>query len=167
MEGLLMASLEVGEKGATSLAWANVNPRETLLRIRADNHAADREELLELFAAEIRNDAQMIDALILYWFKNNYDSLTRERRKPADPVPSRVVVEKVKAEIRENATKLVLLDLVLPHGKTLADSTGGECSLLGPRVGKWLEKIGEAVPSGKLVGKTLTEENVRQLYASV
>ena len=60
---------------------------------------------------------------------------------------------------------MVLMDLLLPHGKTLAESTGKECKMLGPQVGKWLSKIGDLVPSKKQVSKTLTEKKVRKLWA--
>lgn len=68
--------------------------------------------------------------------------------------------------LADQVRQVVLLDLAMPNGKPLRECTGSECKKLGPKMGAWLTKIGEAVKPRQIVGDALSEEEVRNLYGA-
>ena len=57
------------------------------------------------------------------------------------------------------AAGIVLLNLVLPSGKMLKDSTGAECA----GAGGWYTKIASRVAPDEVVGNVLSEEQLRKI----
>lgn len=55
--------------------------------------------------------------------------------------------------------KIVLMQVTLPTGKTLAESTGAECVAAGG----WLARVGERVGPRGIVGEILSESQLRGL----
>lgn len=157
------------------IRWETHNPRALLWQLKQDNPKATDDELLTIFRTRVLADQEYLTAVIDYFFVNA-SRAWREIRGENRPGPEKVRDTKQKqqkavAAIREtiaiNAKKMVLMDLLLPHGKTLAESTGKECMKLGPKVGTWLTTIGALVPPTKQVGKTLTEKKVRSIWGSI
>ncbi len=71
---------------------------------------------------------------------------------------------KERGQVYERAKGIItarLLDFTLPTGKALRDSTGKECA----KAGGWLSKISESIKPGEVVGKVLSEADVRKLLA--
>lgn len=159
--------MNLGTRGATVTSWSESSPRDLLRRIVEENPRAGKEELGTLFrdAMMAEENKDFLEAAVEYCFANTWHSLARPTR-PKAAARQREAIEHAKATIKIKATQMVLLDLALPHGKTLGQSTGGECKLLAPRMGKWLANIAKEVAVDAIVGDTLTEERVRSLYAA-
>lgn len=156
--------------------WETHNPRALLWQLKEDNPKATNDDLLAMFRERVIADEEYLTVVIDYFFVNasrawreargeNKTSPEKVQQKKENEVAAEKATALVKKRIVANAKTLVLMDFLLPHGKTLAASTGKECRMLGPKVGNWLFKIGEAVPTAKLVGKTLTEKKVRSIWA--
>jgi hypothetical protein len=54
----------------------------------------------------------------------------------------------------------LMLDLEMLNGKPLRDCTGGDCR----HFGGWYQRVADKVEADKLVGATLSEQQVRELY---
>src|SRR6516164_1704973 len=101
-------------------------------------------------------------------FSNRYTTVSRasvhqsKQRKPPEP-PERErahsVKRQLKARVQEEA-KLILLDLLMPNGKTLRNCTGADCECFGG----WFTRLAKHVPAKKLVGDVLNERDVRKLW---
>lgn len=155
-----MTSLDTGTYGAKVQSWKRANPRDLLKRLIDNQPAAGRDAIFQEFREYLRGDdgEDFLDSVIEYWFANNYHSLI-ERPAPsraAQQTERRVAVEKVKETIRAR-----LLDMRLPNGLTLAASTFGYCAKLGGG----LARIGAKGKPNQVVGKHLSETEVRKLYS--
>jgi hypothetical protein len=152
------------------------NPVDLLKKVVEANPKADTDAIYEEFKEkllQIDNDAYL-DIVIMSWFGPAYSRLTapepdpkaqaeqRDRRKAEE----RALVEAKKAAGQARMAKIVLLDMVLPHGKSLKDSTGRECAQLGPQIGDWLNRVAGEVRPTQVVGKVLSEERLQELYAA-
>lgn len=162
-----------GTYGAKVQSWKNANPRDLLKTLIDENPSAAKPALLAMVRSELLDEraADMLDSVIEYWFTNNYHSLVapvaraprppREVVKAAQTAKVAEIKANVQARIQEEA-RLLLLDLVLPNGKALRDSTGNECA----KAGGWFTKIASRIPPGKKVGKVLSEDQLRSLWRS-
>lgn len=150
---------------------AQANPLDLLKKAVEANPNATTDSVYEAFKEdllEIQNDAHL-DVVIMSWFGPAFAALTvpekdvhvraHERSKRREELEAEK--EAVKAKI---LSKVILLDMVLPHGKTLRESTGCECAELGPKIGGWLSRIGSEVKLRQTVGAVLSEQRVRALY---
>lgn len=164
-------AIQIGTKGAKVQSWKSANPREMLVRMMDESPGTSRETLLEEFRGEVRkrgNDSYL-DVIIDYWFANNFYSLTADRperkaearAQKADQVET--IKTKLKAKIVEEA-RVILLDLMMPNGRRLAECTGAECGRMSKRVGTWLSNIAGAVRPSEVVGDVLDEAAVRRFY---
>lgn len=135
--------------------------------ILADNetgpdHAANKAALFPLFLAALEKDEDYQRAVDWYAFSNFYDyEATTRNVKPrldARPAPSTLTpaVEAMKAKIAE---RILLMEWVLPNGKRLADCTFGELAKLGG----WLAKVAKKGKPNQIVGKVLTERQLRAI----
>lgn len=147
--------LETGTYGAKVQSWRRANPRDVLKALVESNPGADEGALLKMLRDRLEEDdgRDYLDSIVEYWFINNYNSLVP--RSPA----RRINVESVKAGIKKSAVKMVLMDLVMPNGRTLRDCTGGECAAFGG----WYERIGAKVEAGQKVGEALSEKELHEL----
>jgi hypothetical protein len=158
-----VTNLDTGILGAKRQSWHEESPRDLLRKLLKENPRATEAELLAIFEEVVRSSKiDYISPIIEYWFANNYRSLIKHKRKR--PPAKREDIERAKAKLRAQISKIAVMDLPLPHGKTLGKSTGAECAVLGPRIGKWLTAIAEKVGPKSIVDETLTEEQVRTLY---
>jgi hypothetical protein len=170
-----MTNLDTGYTGAKVQSWNRANPRDLLKKLlEAHGDRDDKDKMLKLFYEKLEEaDKAYTDAIVEYWFTNNYNSLTAERviRDPASRAARQktetAVAGQMKSELREKiigAANLMLLALVLPNGKKLADCTGRECRALSKKTGSWLKKIADKIKPDERVGDRLSEADVRKLY---
>ncbi len=154
-----MTLIDTGTYGAKVQSWKRANPRDLLKRLIDDNPKAGKDTLFREFRDQLRGDdgEDFLDSVIEYWFANNYHSLIEKPKVPraARQAQRREAVEKVKETIRAR-----LLDMRLPNGLTLAASTFGYCAKLGGG----LARIGAKGKPNQVVGKHLSETEVRKLY---
>ena len=54
----------------------------------------------------------------------------------------------------------MLLDMILPTGRSLRESSGEDCE----RAGGWLSQVAKKIQPGQIVGDVMTEEQVRRLW---
>lgn len=150
----------LGTYGAKVQSWSGANPRDVLNRIIEAMPGASRESVLAALRDAVKEPAAELhlDAIIEYWFANNYRALTEPRRPPAGP--STAMVAEAKATIKQRAERMVLLDMILPNGKALREATGRDCK----RAGGWLRAIAQRIKPNERVGDVLTESDVRKLY---
>ena len=129
-------------------------------------------ELKAKFSEKVIDDPDQIDAIIEYWFANNYRSLIQQKektevtpeQKQEKIVADKATIEEAKAALKTQVTRLVMLDLQVAvrrnKTKRLRDCTGAECS----KAGGWLSAIAKAIKPTDIVGKTLTEAQVRKCW---
>jgi hypothetical protein len=137
-------------------SFAKDNPRALLFQIMTDNPQASRDEVFDLCLAAVEDNPAFIEPIVEYWFVNNYrifysngNSNSHDRSRQ----PSRMMIDSIKAQIS-------LLNIVLPTGKTLGESTGTECVKLGG----WLSRIGQE--AGKqIIAEVFSEQQLRDLLA--
>lgn len=164
--------LDTGTYGAKVQSWKKSNPRDLLKRVIDDNPAMDKPALLAALRHELLADdgIDYLDAVIEYWFANNYHSLVEMRAaqkpqtsliaaKAAKQAKVEAIKEKVQTRIREEA-QMILLDMILPTGKALRDSTGKDCA----KAGGWFAKLAEQVKPNQTVGAVMSEDQVRKLW---
>jgi hypothetical protein len=158
-----MTYIDTGITGAKRQSWRHDNPRDTLRNIIEGNPTAGKEKLLELFTdivLKTKNQA-LLETIIEYWFANNLTSLLHSdsdlKKQFSNPD-----VAKIKDKIRQRikiAAGVVLLDMVMPNKKRLADCTGAECAA----VGGWLAMIAARMAPSQIVGKVFAEEDIRAM----
>ena len=167
--------LNTGVQGAKRQSWKGANPRDILKEAMDANPGASKESLLATVRDELlREDRfEYLDAVIEYWFANNYHSLVKPSPTPKDVMARRAVStaakeravselkKKVQTRIREEA-EAIQLDFVMPSGKALRDATGAECA----RAGGWFTKISAKVSARQRVGSVLSEDQVRKIWRS-
>lgn len=158
-----MTHIDTGTYGAKRQSWRKANPRDFLKRIIDEMPSAGRDAIFLEFKEQIMADTsreEYLDSVLEYWFSNNFHSLTER------PTLTRRVDPAAKAEraakVQEVKQKIVarVLDMPLPNGLTLAESTFGYCKKLGGG----LSRIGAAGKARDIVGKHLSEVEVRRLY---
>lgn len=165
-----MTSLDTGTYGAKVQSWRRANPRDLLKQIMDEtSDPKDKKTILSVFRDRVRGDDgwDYLDSIIEYWFSNNYHSLMDENLRTKRAAPNKLLKsakiaefkKKVAVRIRQEA--LFLLDTMLPNGKTLRDSTFGECA----KIGGVLSKIANSGKPTQVVGKVLTDVQLRKLQA--
>lgn len=145
-----------------------MEPREILSSIKKKNPAADKEALIVLFREHLlsreRGARAALHSVIGFYVNHVYDSLfsasraaglaaRRENRKRADA--------EAQAFIRR-AHRIMLLDLVLPTGKRLRNSTKEEVEATGG----WYAELGAKLKPGETVGRAWKEDQVRHVFDS-
>jgi hypothetical protein len=163
-----MTFIEQGSTGAFRATWRKDNPRSLLEAIIAKNPKANEEKIHAMFWREIEDDKQLLRACVEYWLDNNYRSLSIEKQKTrplagAQKSAQDAAVQGVVKEIRQRIAieaQIVLLDLVMPNNKKLADCTGVECLSFGG----WMAAIAKQVPATSIVSEVLSENDVRKLW---
>lgn len=161
-----MTSLDTGTYGAKRQSFRKASPRDLLKRLMEENSRASEQKLQAMFADKVRSDDDYIDAIIEYWFANNYRSLVSKPEAPAQKqraVAERAArVEVIKEKIKIAATRIVLLDITMPNGKALRDCTGKDCA----KAGGWLSKIAKSIKTTDVVGKVMSESAVQKIFRS-
>lgn len=157
-----MTNIDTGTYGAKRQSYRKASPRDLLKRVMEENARANEQKLQKIFADSVRQDEDYIDAIIEYWFANNYRSLVHKPPQATQAVKAERAarVEVVKKTIKAAATRMVLLEMILPNGKPLKDCTGKDCA----KAGGWLAAIAGKVKPAQKVGLVLSEEDIWGLF---
>jgi hypothetical protein len=159
----------IGVTGAKHQSWQRANPRDMLKRLIEKNPKANKDELFNLFCEAVENEPMIIEVIIEYWYINNYQSLMAPRltAKVATAYRREAITTALKARataVIEKKAKIILLDMVMPSGKKLRDTTFAACAELGERMGQWLSDLSVMGAPNQKIGSVLTEDQVRQVY---
>jgi hypothetical protein len=164
-----MTHIDTGTQGAKRQSWHH-GPRELLLQIIDEMGVDDHGALLEEFYARTEATTPIQKALADYFFSNHLHYLLRQRSGGPSAGGMRVVRAKARARA-EQVSKIIvkrvklaadqmLLDWVLPSGKPLRDSTGGECLAFGG----WLSTVGSRMKPDQTVGEVFKEKQLRDIW---
>lgn len=156
-------SINIGTQGAKVQSFADNSPRKLLRQIMDAHPGADKEDIYKSFRHAVIDDPEMMDVILLYWFANNYVSLTmrpmpmlsKRKRKEQSTASIKAMTE----TITRNFASMFLLNTKLPNGKTLGDTTFGECAKLGGK----LNKIAKQGNPRQLVRTVLTNDQLKAL----
>jgi hypothetical protein len=161
-----MTFMDLGTSSAKRATWRETDTRPLLQKLIAANPGVDNVTLFKLFWNEIEDDKDHLRSIAQYWFDL---ALLALQRKPHRTKPraqeQREHVETVKEGIKqriEHEAKVVLLQLLMPNGKTLGECSGQDCR----RFGGWFTILARKVPAGKLVADTLSEKQVYQIWTT-
>lgn len=152
-------SLETAVQGAKYQSFRSASPRHLLKRIYDSNPFASEDELQRLYSDEIRRDEnrEYLDSAIEYSFRGAYRALVGNPPRSAHDF-SPELKEKIAARVKEEA-QVILLDLMMPNGKRLAECTAIDCR----KAGGFYERLASIIPDGKTVGEVLSESQVRTI----
>lgn len=157
----------VGTQGAKRQSQKAASPRALLRRMMDDLTGASEAIIRTKFTRAVINDPDMLDAIIEYWFANNYRNLSDHDDAPIERLSSQEAQQRKKRAvtqvtriIKARAEKMVLLEMVMPNGKPLGECTGQDCAI----VGGWLSKIATKIKPHEIVGEKLSEMEVRRLF---
>ena len=163
-----MTHIDPGTLGAKRMSWRH-GPRELLKHIIDDLSTADRERLLAEFTDQmlLPENRPALESSIEYFFTNNLNSLLQHSGLASSRTLARARTreraEQVSKDIVQQLTVVagrMLLDLILPHGKSLKETTGSECLAIGG----WLSQIGAKMKPDDLVGAVFSEEQLRKIF---
>lgn len=140
-----------------------VNPRELLLRIiEGADDVSNKDALFMEFCEAIQDDPDYQRAVDWYFFVNFYDYEVTSRNKKPSPEERRrrqAAQETEVENIKRQITKVVLMNWAMPNGKMLRDCTFAECA----DAGGWLAKVAKQGKPNQIVGKILSEHDLRGL----
>lgn len=147
---------------------AQRNPLEILARFREEYPNATAELLFLKWAEMIRDDDDLLGAVLRHTFTNLLTAVERSRRsgstqfgsnrgaRAATPTEVRGRAE----EVKQRVTRVVLLNLMLPNGKALRYSTFADCA----SAGGWLANVAKLGQPNDVVGQTVTERQLAKLW---
>lgn len=151
-----MLATNTGRLGATVQSWNEDNPRATLKKLIERHPRETKESIYGRFSEETADDENAIEAMRRYWFENNF----RRLKTPPNSGKTGAASEELRALIKSRATKMVLLDITLPTGTALRDSTAADCR----RAGGWLAAVAKLVGPKKKVGEALSEADLQKIW---
>lgn len=157
--------MELQARGASFIAQTKEsNPLDLVKAVIAKYPSADRKERFLEFERRLFGDEDRERAVRWYFFVNMHDYITTSRsahRSAAHRANARAQREAAIAEVAGTIKKqLVLMDLVLPtNGKLLRDSKFADCA----KAQGWWGKVAKMGKPNQIVGKVLTEEDLRKL----
>jgi hypothetical protein len=147
-----------GVKGHTRSTWRDTTHlRGVLLKLVTQHPDASRDELEAMYLAKVRKVSALVDEALRRAFDNDLSGIQRLLGKRRQPASQNVV-----AAAAERLATVVLLDLMMPNGKRLRDSTGKECR----QTGGWLIKVADRVGDRGVVGAKLSEAEVAKILTS-
>jgi hypothetical protein len=173
-----MSELNTGIYGAKRQSWKSSNPRDVLKRlIEASPHSDDIDLLYECWES-LKQREDYLFTVFEYWFANNYRSLMLPKISDAEQEirtqKTKCQFEHIKNSIKTKIGKkitdeinIALLEMILPHGKQLRDTTGKDCAILGPKVGAWLTVVASKVRPNQKIGDALSEDQIKEIYHNV
>lgn len=155
--------LDIHKTGGVLVSKQMVShPREIVVQlIEEADDIKDKEGLFHEFRRRLTRNEDHQRAVEWYFFVNMYEYLvtTRTKKPPRQNSERRTEAEQQVQSLKEQIKNIVLLDLVLPGGKKLRDATFAECE----QAGGWLAKVAKKGKSNQVVGKTLTEKQLRAI----
>jgi hypothetical protein len=160
----LQENLEKGQQGAKRSSWKKLHFRDLALKVCEQHRDADVEQLATLFLNELEQYPGYMESIAVYIMANVRSSLApRSGRsgRSGRVIPSSLAG--IEQRVVAKTAARVLMKLIMPNGKTLAQSTGAECK----RAGGWLVAVGEKIGDRGVVGKKLKEQDLLKLFKSV
>ena len=156
-----MKALDNGKYGAKVQSWSKANPREVLFHIINKMSGSERQDIFDAFWRQIKSDDDMLMTVAAYWFANNYYSLLDQ----SDVKKKRKVLSlrEIKKRIKKRTSTIIFLDMIMPSGRKLRNSTGRECS----RAGGLFLAIARAIKPTDVVGHKLSEIDVKRIFESI
>ncbi len=134
-------------------------PRGIVAELVKNSPGTSREVLFEEFRKSVAIEATFRRAVEWFYFVNMYDEIRAADRKGQRPsVVSRERVESLKRKI----TEVVFMDLTLPSGKKLKDSTFAECG----KAGGWFTRVSLLGNPADIVGAKITEHELKAVAYS-
>lgn len=137
---------------------ARKNPTELLVSIIEDDPTASTERLFKLWNERVIADEDYQSSVNRHAFTNILASLERHKRKPRPKKSAKEVAARVE-RLKKRVTAIILLNLTLPNGKRLEQATFAECSAAGG----WYAKVAKRGKPNQIVGKVLSEEDLRSI----
>jgi hypothetical protein len=132
--------------------------------------AAEADEERKLFWNVVEDSDDYLREIANYWLDNNLRSLlndnnpahraeAKERKEPVEKKTTAEAKTKMQEHVKREA-RIILLSMITPNGKTLAQCTGEDCS----RFGGWYLELAKAVPADTKVGDALSEDEVHKTW---
>ena len=137
---------------------SQANPMELLVSLIEPDPTADIERLFRRWFEEVRGDDEYLMAALRHTFTNLFSALERDKRSNAplqDDRQRRINVARAKNKVVSH----ILLNMLLPNGKSLRDATFGECR----EAGGWFLRVADLGSPDEVVGACLTEDALRAL----
>jgi hypothetical protein len=159
-----------GTQGHARSTWRNeTHLRGVLLALMTRRPDITREALEDMYLTKVMQLAKLktlpplIEEALRYKFDNDFANLHKSKlAKDRRFYRTRLTEEEVAAEA-ERVRNIILLDLVEPNGKKLRDCTGAECRAFGG----WRIKIADRIGDRGVVGKKLSEQDLRNIRDGV
>lgn len=154
--------LDLGRNGAKVQSWRENNPRAILRQMLDASPGASDEELLQKLGEKL-SDKEW-DVVLEYWFSNNVRSIRHEGvgKREVAVARTELAFKNASAQLEEKIqekAKIKLMEMLLPSGTMLKDSTGNDCE----KAGGWFKKIAAKVGADEIVGQKLSENQLRAL----
>jgi hypothetical protein len=139
------------------------SPFQALQRVVAQNPSAARDDVVRILWPQFLKNESYTRIAFEYWLDHHLPVAMNDGGAPPPVRHTRQLMTHATAGVATKV-RIALLNWVLPHGKELRDTTGGECAVLGPLFGSWLTEISKRVRKNQLVGSALSEEELCELY---
>lgn len=158
--------MNLGLRGATRQSWEDNNLRVAIREIIAKHPKAKHDRLVQLLAAQMRDDDDLLLAAADYAVANAVVALNRNvAPEPAPPSVRHPVSEEEREQRKQERdtivesikSQILMLNLEMPNGKRMRYCTGAEMIKFGGAY----QRIGRKVGAMKMVGSVLGEKEVR------
>lgn len=135
------------------------NPRDIVVNLLKQYPSLDRTSLFSKFREELKGYDDYQRKVDWYFFVNMHDYLTGSRKGAtlSDRISNREEAQRRAATIKQKVVEVILLDLMLPNGKSLRDCTFADCA----KAGGFFAKIANKGKPRQVVGDVLSEEQLR------
>lgn len=155
-----MMHADATRTGASFVAkHAQDNPRELVISLVEESPGASKDELFARFRSRIEDEPAYQRAVDWYFFVNMYEYLVTSRNRKPTTKYSKAEIQRDVDVLKARVTQIVLLDLILPNGKALRDASFADCA----KAGGFFAKIAKKGKPNQVVGKVLTEDQLRAL----
>ena len=138
---------------------------EVLVSLIEADPTADAKKLFARWSVIIRDDDDLLTAALQHSFTNAFAALEAPRRhasRPFAPLVTRAERAASVATTSKVVTQIMLMNLTLPSGKLLREATFKECT----EAGGWWVKVGKQGKPNQIVGRTISEVDLRAIQAS-
>lgn len=155
---------------AATRRTAKGNPLEMLAALRTRHRTDGFEAIYELWLAAVERDKEAYACMSMYAFRNYWSTLDRNDRadmnRQAEQKPhwarraeAQATTSKEAGAKAERTYKMALLQLTLPSGKSLEESTFADCA----KAGGFFTRVSKLGKPTQVVGQTVTEDQLQAL----
>lgn len=163
----MLHSESVKQGAAATRRISPKNPLEVLARLRDGDTTAGFDLIFKKWRERVESDSDMLTAALLYSYRNYWTTLDRDALKQGltyeeSKAKNAERQERITAEsanVAKQIRAVVLLDLTLPSGKSLRESTFKECA----RAGGWFARVAKLGKPSQIVGEIISEDRLRAL----